>query len=159
MKVLFATMLLSVGFSMISLQAQAQPAPSVPVCRTSCQRDVQTVSEAVQASPGVYRCLQKFTVSCAPFNCANDYVCKTSCQMSSDCAEGYLCNNTTGACVPAGSNTCASAFQVKSATGYLTDCRPYTCLSGMCRSNCASNIDCTQDGFKCVDQKCVYKVN
>lgn len=141
MKLLFALLLICLSSNLVNAQA----------CRTSCKNDIQFVQEKVEVQTGTFRCYPKFNLPCAPYACANEFACKTACSSKADCTSGYTCSST-GKCAPKVAS-CYSSTIVEGADGSQSDCSPYMCLSGQCRSNCIGDVDCSAS-HKCVSQRC-----
>jgi hypothetical protein len=88
--------------------------------------------------------------SCNGFACADDFVCKTSCERFEDCVGGHTCQD--GGCVP--SSTCLDQHTSQDTDGREHDCSPFLCEAGSCRTSCDVPEDCADD-YACRDGDCV----
>lgn len=123
--------------------------PTVACRKGSCEGDVESLPTACDGSG---KCPAATTRPCLPYVCDAD-ACKTKCATAADCAKGYLCNATTGACVVG--DTCVGSVVTK-VDGTTEDCGAYRCeSSGKCKTSCTSTSDCTAprlcSGSVCVD--------
>ena len=125
--------------------------PTVTCRKSSCEGDVESLPTACDGSG---KCPAATTRPCLPYVCDAD-ACKTKCTSAADCAKGYLCNPTTGACVVG--DKCVGSVVTK-VDGTTEDCGAYRCeSSGKCKNSCATTADCTAPRL-CSDSVCVDPV-
>ncbi|HEX6277175.1 MAG TPA: FG-GAP repeat protein, partial [Polyangiaceae bacterium] len=115
-------------------------------CGNSCSNGEQTN----EGCNGQGACEERERFSCAPYVCAGDGECGSSCERTADCAAGYTCSN--GSCEPR--STCANAHTAESPDGTTEDCSPYLCADGGCKSRCDFADDCVE-GYACHEDECV----
>lgn len=114
------------------------PSTSVTCGTNSC---VGTSSVSERRCNGGGTCSSSGTRSCSPFLCdTTTNACRTSCATQADCTSGFLC--ISGVCQSAPTGTGCDGNQVINADGTRTDCFPYGCSGGRCRTSCTSDSMC-----------------
>jgi hypothetical protein len=87
------------------------------------------------------------TTPCGGFACdASGTTCRASCTTTTDCASGYDC--TAGVCKQRTSTCSADGTSSTDSMGVVTQCSPYRCEAGKCRTDCTVSDDC-QGGYLC----------
>ncbi len=122
--------------------------PEVTCRAASCVDAVETLATKCDGSG---KCPTASTKACAPFGCTGER-CSESCTTDEECANGNRCDATTGKCVSNG--TCDGDNTVIGADGTKTDCAPFKCDDGGCKTTCTSSDECAApaicDGTRCV---------
>jgi MYXO-CTERM domain-containing protein len=90
---------------------------------------------------------------CSPFVCDAE-ACLTSCSDDAHCTQGFRCDPTSRACVPAAGRCQSDGVTLETSTGELRDCSPYRCQAGECSDPCVTSGDCTS-GNICDQGACV----
>jgi hypothetical protein len=121
--------------------------PAVPpsgLCGSTCvAEDVTRLTFRDAAG----NCTLQVDLPCEPFTCdAGTGTCENTCSSNAECATGSTCA-ANGQCTSAPAR-CADAVTAQGPDGTLTDCLPFVCQSGQCRSHCLSNGECGT-GFDC----------
>jgi hypothetical protein len=125
----------------------AYPA-STKSCGTICAEGVTT--ESVCNGQGA--CEVRAPQACGRYVCSIDGTgCRTDCDSSEDCAEGYTCADAR--CEPGA--TCLNASTVEASDGSLELCGLYRCHEGRCLKPCESQTDCADDSVCDHNQECV----
>ena len=110
-------------------------------CRSpSCSIGVATFAAVCDAKG---HCPAPDTKPCAPYACGTTS-CNSACATDSDCAAGSRCQD--GKCVSG--STCQTSTTSVDPAGNVTDCSPYVCGSGACKSDCTGSADCVS-GYLC----------
>ncbi len=103
---------------------------------TTCQDQFCTESTLYLADTcnGLGTCLDAGNITCAPYKCADDESCLTSCADDADCVSGFYCLGSV--CVPkkATGSPCGSAVE---------------CLSGNCVDGYCCNSGCAGECRAC----------
>ena len=129
-------------------------APKDTSCGQSCSGDAVLLSEC----SGDGKCLPdpKTASTCFPYACSSSLnACLSLCSSNDECATGAKCHHEDGKCAPT-QDTCKDEFSLVTTDGKDTDCRPYRCKAGKCRSSCNVEGDCS-DGYACQGGKCLKK--
>jgi hypothetical protein len=104
---------------------------AAPSCASTSSANVADTCD------GQGTCVDNGTVACGAYACrASTGQCRTSCQVSADCASGYTCAGSI--CKRAQGNTCSTDAECGS--GYCTD---GVCCQSRCGGTCES---CSQTG-------------
>lgn len=115
-----------------------------PDCDSTCLGNVSTVYRKSEAG----QCHVWFRLPCTPYDCDEPAgVCRQECQYNGQCAQGSLCDTSTGLCAVA-SSRCEDAFTVKQPNGQAQSCMPYKCVGGSCQNVCSTGGDCGP-GYAC----------
>jgi hypothetical protein len=120
------------------------------VCRPgSCEDGVATLQALCDAAG---QCGPEQQEECAPYACAAS-ACALSCVGDADCAAGSHCDAASGACVLGAA--CADDDTLVAPSGLTTECAPYRCVEGACKTGCESVLDCVSpsvcdEGGACV---------
>lgn len=127
------------------------PASGTACKNASCTGDV---AQPAGACDGAGLCAVPATQNCAPYTCnAQALACATTCASDTDCAQGAICNTSTGKCAAA-SATCKDTTTVQLPNGQTEACIPYRCVGGACQQQCSSGSDCAP-GYDCQGNACV----
>lgn len=124
-------------------------------CDTTCIGDVSSVFRKTESG----QCKLWFRVPCNPYGCESAAgVCREGCTSEADCAQGSVCDTTTGQCAPM-STACLDAHTVRNANRQTQSCLPYLCVAGACKSHCDDLKDCGP-GFSCElsTRRCIKKM-
>ena len=124
-------------------------------CDTTCIGDVSSVFRKTESG----QCKLWFRVPCNPYGCESAAgVCREGCTSEADCAQGSVCDTTTGQCAPM-STACLDAHTVRNANRQTQSCLPYPCVAGACKSHCDDLNDCGP-GFSCElsTRRCIKKM-
>lgn len=90
----------------------------------------------------VPECTPSESTACGVYGCdLESFRCRTSCDESADCAEGYYCAEG-GTCAP---EECGGDPR--------TVCDGFACVEGVCRRSCVAQEDCAS-GSSCIDGSC-----
>lgn len=131
-------------------RAACKLAPSTKSCGSKCSSGSQTPSTC----DGLGACVVGMSRACAPFACADDQVCATTCTADAQCADGFRCSG--GSCVPPAVSKCGDdGVSVVTEGKAPESCAPARCKAGRCVESCSSSDDCVP-GFLCnsVNSKC-----
>lgn len=127
------------------------PSLGSPCALATCTGDVL---QPEGKCDGAGACSVPNTANCAPYTCDTATTsCHKTCGSDAQCAQGAVCDTTTGKCAGA-SATCADATTVKLPSGQTQSCEPYKCVGGACQQQCAKDGDCA-DGYLCDAPLCV----
>jgi MYXO-CTERM domain-containing protein len=117
-------------------------------CGASCAEGEQTQSFC----DGEGGCLASEPRSCRGYDCADERVCRTSCQLHADCAAGFTCS-TQGTCEAR--SVCVDESQSMAPDGELEDCGAFRCgPDGTFLSECESVDDCSGENVCDRDGRC-----
>ncbi len=132
-------------------RAACKLAPSTKSCGSNCASARQTPSTC----DGLGACVVGMSRACAPFACADDQVCATTCTADAQCTDGFRCSG--GSCVPPAVSKCSDdGVSVVTEGGKAPEsCAPARCKAGRCVESCSSSDDCVP-GFLCnsLSSKC-----
>jgi hypothetical protein len=160
--VFLVTLAFCVGSAAARAESPDNPPPHVihftksEICKQGCRNGMATVafwSTDLVTNARSCPLESQITYSCGPYACdAGGNTCKSGCASNADCTPGNFCNSgTCGQLV----YTCEGSL-VKGTDGSSSNCSPYICQAGRCRTSCGSVNDCAS-GFVCnPSQICEY---
>lgn len=128
------------------------PAPP-PLCPTLCAGPDSAAVKERAYNPATQRCEVVAVSPCGPFRCDSaTNMCRFECSLDRECAPGAQCNPVDKVCGYA-NPICKDVKTILLGSGQELPCSPYTCSSGMCRTQCDGDDDCALPHV-CTQGKC-----
>ncbi len=79
--------------------------------------------------------------TCGAYACDTPTSCRTACTTDAECAKRFACDVASSTCFPRPPK-CDGAHTLDNADGTTTECAPFACEGQVCKTACASGLDC-----------------